>query len=89
MNRTDGDSVTHSGNSNGTTEMPRIGLPAISHPEVRLNIVRSRFSMSRVARLIQQREADKRKEYAERTKVDVKDILNDQGVNRIRATDSD
>ena len=33
--------------SNGTTEMPRVGLPAISHPEVRLNIVRSRFRSSR------------------------------------------
>ncbi len=49
--------------SNGTTEMPRIGLPAISHPEVRLNIVRSRFSMSRVARLIQQRESQLGFEY--------------------------
>jgi hypothetical protein len=27
--------------------MPRVGLPAISHPEVRLNIVRSRFRSSR------------------------------------------
>ncbi len=44
--------------SNGTTDMPRVGLPAISHPEVRLNIVRSRFSMSRVARLIVEREEE-------------------------------
>jgi hypothetical protein len=44
--------------SNGTTEMPRVGMPAISHPEVRLNIVRSRFSMSRVARLVVEREEE-------------------------------
>lgn len=50
--------------SNGTQELlPRIGAPAISHAEVRLNIVRSRFSMSRVARLIVQREQDTSLQY--------------------------
>ena len=49
--------------NNGSTEMPRVGLPAISHPEVRLNIVRSRFSMSRVASLIQKREGELGFEY--------------------------
>jgi len=49
--------------NNGSTEMPRVGLPAISHPEVRLNIVRSRFSMSRVANLIQKRELELGFEY--------------------------
>ena len=44
--------------NNGSSEMPRVGLPAISHPEVRLNIVRSRFSMSRVARLVVEREEE-------------------------------
>ena len=49
--------------NNVSTEMPRVGLPAISHPEVRLNIVRSRFSMSRVANLIQKREKELGFEY--------------------------
>ena len=49
--------------NNGSSEMPRVGLPAISHPEVRLNIVRSRFSMSRVANLIQKRERELGFEY--------------------------
>lgn len=34
-----------------------------------------------------QREADKKKEYAERTKVDVRDILNDSKTQSILAAD--
>ena len=42
-----------------------------------------------IPRLIAQREAEKRKEYSERTKVDVRDIINDKEAKKIRASDSD
>lgn len=42
-----------------------------------------------IPRLIAQREAEKRREYSERTKVDVRNIVNDKEAKKIRATDSD
>lgn len=42
-----------------------------------------------IPKLLAQREADKKKEYAERQKVDVQDILNTKELKEMRVADKD
>lgn len=46
-------------------------------------------SVLEIPRLLMQREADKKKEYAQRAKIDVKEILSDKEAQEVRVADKD